>query len=149
MTSKRKSRWFEIIIGLVLLSIPAGLMFGEIRDMLAAPNWSSVDGELIPVGKSGIAAYQYEVNGTTYKNGRLYFFERLRFSPDRQGADLRKQYQQRVGQPITVYYDPHHPHRAVIFRDDLNLSWPIVCCGSLIYLAVLGWVIRLLRQAVT
>ncbi|MEM7333298.1 MAG: DUF3592 domain-containing protein, partial [Chloroflexota bacterium] len=64
--------------------------------------------------------YLYQVDGEAYHGTRVYFFDRFQFTGPDDAYGLGREWvaDKNIGDPVTVYYNPQHPDRAV-----LNIGW--------------------------
>ncbi|MEM7030841.1 MAG: DUF3592 domain-containing protein [Chloroflexota bacterium] len=108
-------------------------------DLWQVSQWETVEGTIQQAGKGGIANYTYTVEGQTYRQHRLYFFERLRIGMESsERSALRQAYYGRVGEPITVTYNPKSPDRAIIMANDFSTPYGWICSMHLVALVMFG-----------
>jgi hypothetical protein len=94
---------------------------------LMSTRWPTTEGLIVardlddaPGKYQPVCEYRYEVNGVQFRGSRISFapaldpraFERALVIFHRYPPDKR----------VTVYYDPHHPHRSVL---EPGVTWPL------------------------
>ncbi len=124
------------VAGAALIFGLALLLFGSLAliKSLAAQRWHTTSGTIITSevveGFDTVAepriVYRYEVNGHVYTADRITFMWIMYGS---RAARVATSY--RVGQGVTVYYDPKNPARAVLDPQMPLAAWMIIAMGAM------------------
>ena len=109
----QSSNLLQIVVGLLMLGV---LLFAigrdsilVVRDYLARDTWIQTDATVVRINsKTHWLTYQYTVDGQEYIGTRLTFTA----DSKSEFEDRRDEYPE--GMPLTIYYDPNDPSRAVI-----------------------------------
>jgi hypothetical protein len=67
-------------------------------------------------------------------------------------GEVRPQSQFRVGQKVTVYYDPDYPETALVYGADTDsMGWVFIGAGGVFFVLAIPWLLlwRLLRRTPT
>jgi hypothetical protein len=128
---------FFLSCGLVMLGLivsAAGLL--AVQPALRSARWRATQGEVLAgLPGSDSLRYRYTVKGKTYTAARVAFYS---------GA-IRAFAAPPPGSPVTVYYDPTAPDRAVLQPGAGPLAYLPIAAGGLLF--VLGLLSSLLALA--
>jgi hypothetical protein len=146
---KRIRSWFLAIFGLPFFAVGAYFLYttaASFNDATQMASWLQTQGSLISAELShhrsddtttykANASYRYQVDGIEYSGDRVAI---------QGGSDNIGDFQKQLGrqlvklhrnqQPVTVYYDPSDPNRAVLNRD---LRWGMIGFNA-IFIIVFG-----------
>ncbi|MCA9073434.1 MAG: DUF3592 domain-containing protein [Planctomycetaceae bacterium] len=130
-------------LGCVILLVSAMFAFmtgSLVRDSFDAKEWLSTEGKVESKnlikrreGKPRLrVTYSYTINGTQYSNDRYAIDDS--YSRDREAAKE----QLAIGEPVTVWYDPAEPDRAVVDRSFATGAFVMFLVSAIIGCAGIG-----------
>jgi hypothetical protein len=151
--------WFVGIVAFVMIGVVTLAVVVKLREVRAAASWPAAKGRVRRAGVqprqkkqsrstlSNVPAieYEYEVAGRRYTGSRITLGETIA------GGDIAPMLERYwVGAPVTVFYDPSDPSKAVLERDPpegltrgIAIMYGILVVGGAAALATVSGVPRL------
>ena len=134
----------RILAGLALIGLLLSAFFRDLSQFPSSLTWPITDGEVtlsefyIDDSFSVDFTYSYDVDGVTYHNDRIIFFEYALFANRVQNERFIEQHP--VGTPVQVYYDPRDPSQSVLMRTlPLNQLWSPVLFALCLVSTLISW----------
>ena len=126
------------MLGLIALLVATPVFVYLLRNVMLSKvsrNWPKVNGTIInvpnmPSVRKNKMEYEYEVAGTTYRNGRV-FFSNMDTNSISLAIELDRKYNKH--QIVDVFYNPKKPKQAVLEPGRID--------GALLGVAILGMLV--------